>query len=499
MEKFKELGLSKDVLEVLEKKGFTEPSEIQTKAIPLAMEGKDILGGSATGSGKTLAFGSPIIEKLEPNGKVQALILTPTRELADQVANSIKDFSGKKKLNIISVYGGVSIETQIRKIPKADIIVGTPGRILDHLSRGTLYLGEVKFLVLDEVDRMFDMGFYKDVEKILRTCPDKRQTMMFSATISSDIDHLAKKYTKDPVEISVESYVDPSKLTQIYYDTPNHLKFSLLVHLLKKEKSDLIMVFCSTRRNVDFVADNLKRNGIHAMAIHGGLAQNKRTKVIDDFHGKGADVLVCTDVAARGLDIKGVSHIYNYDLPSKSEDYIHRIGRTARAGKEGKAIIILSSRDYENFRTITMNDSLNIVQKDLPKVDRVDIKMNERPRRFDRGDDRRGPNRGGDRRGPSRGGDRRGGSRYGGSSRGSSRGGDRRSSGGSRYGGGSSSGGSRHGGGSRTGGNSRYGNSRQGDRRSNSSDSRGPSRGGDRRGPRSGSRDNRKNNSRKRY
>ena len=454
MKKFEELGLTKDIIEVLEKKGFTEPSEIQTKAIPVALEGKDILGGSSTGSGKTLAFGAPIIEKLQPNGKVQAIILTPTRELAEQVAGSIKEFSGKKKLNVIAVYGGVSIETQIRKIPKADIIVGTPGRILDHLSRGTLYLGEIKFLVLDEVDRMFDMGFYKDVEKILRTCPDDRQTMMFSATISSDIDHLAKKYTKNPVEIAVKSYVDPSKLTQVYYDTPNPIKFSLLVHLLKKEKSDLIMVFCSTRRNVDFVTDNLKRNGISALAIHGGLAQNKRSRVIEEFNGKGADVIICTDVAARGLDINGVSHIYNYDLPSKADDYIHRIGRTARAGKEGKAITILSSRDYENFRTITMNDALTIVQKDLPKVDRVDIRV-DTGRRDDRGGNSRFGNSrsggrssggygnrssggGGDRRGPRSGENRRGGSSSGGRSSGGygnrSSGGDRRSSSGDRRG-----------------------------------------------------------------
>ena len=381
MKGFKELGLSKEILEVLDGLGFEEPTEIQEKAIPLALAGKDIIGGSATGSGKTLAFASPIIENLRPNRKVQALILTPTRELAEQVADSIKKFSGKKRLNILPVYGGVGIGTQIRKLPKTDIVVGTPGRILDHMERKTLTLNSIKFLVLDEVDRMFDMGFHRDVERIIERCPRERQTMMFSATISSKIDHLANKYTRDAEEISVESYVDSSKLKQVYYDTPQNLKFSLLIHLLKREKSDLVMVFCSTRRNVDFVAKNLKKSGVHAGAIHGGMPQNRRLKILNEFHGTGVNVLVCTDVAARGLDIKGVSHIYNYDLPGTSDEYIHRIGRTARAGKMGKVINILSSRDYENFSNIKMDESLSITEEKLPKLDVIWIKRETRVHR----------------------------------------------------------------------------------------------------------------------
>jgi ATP-dependent RNA helicase DeaD len=385
MEKFEKLGLSQEVLEVLKELRFEKPTEIQEKAIPLAMAGKDIIGGSATGSGKTLAFASPIIEKIKPNGTVQAIILTPTRELAEQVADSIKTFSRKKKLDVLAIYGGVSITGQIKKIPYSDIIVGTPGRILDHLERNTLGLNNVKFLVLDEVDRMFDMGFHRDVEKIISNCPKERQTMLFSATISGDIDHLAKKHTQDAVEVAVESYVDTSKLKQIYYDVQNNIKFSLLVHLLKNEKAELVMVFCNTRRNVDFVADNLKRNNIEAVAIHGGLAQNKRSRILKQFHGKNTHVLVCTDVAARGLDISGVSHVYNYDLPAASDDYIHRIGRTARAGKEGIAISLLSDRDYNNFSNIKRNDSLKIEPKEVPRVQRVEIKTN-----FDRRGDNRG-------------------------------------------------------------------------------------------------------------
>jgi len=374
MKTFAELGLRKQVLDSLNDLGFKEPTDIQEKTIPLALAGKDIIGGSATGSGKTLAFASPILENLKPNNFVQALILTPTRELAEQVSGAIENFSKNKELKVIPVYGGVSIGVQIRKLAVADVVVGTPGRILDHMQRKTLRLDHVKILVLDEVDRMFDMGFHRDVEKIINDCPEKRQTMLFSATVSSAIDHLSKKHTKNAVEISVESYVDHAKLKQIYYDVQNNMKFSLLVHLLNNEDANLIMVFCSTRRNVDFVASNLKKSKIDAMAIHGGLTQNKRSRIMSDFHGGGVHVLVCTDVAARGLDISGVSHVYNYDLPPSSDDYVHRIGRTARAGKEGIAISLLSSRDYENFSNILRNDSLKIDKKELPKFERVEVK-----------------------------------------------------------------------------------------------------------------------------
>lgn len=399
MEKFAKLGLSKKLIDVLKWHGFKEPTEIQEKAIPLALAGRDIIGGSATGSGKTLAFASPIVENLKPNRWIQALILTPTRELAEQVATSIRDFGKNKGLRVLAVYGGVKIGPQIRKLATTDVLVGTPGRILDHMGRGSLRLDSIKFLVLDEVDRMFDMGFSRDVERIISECPRRRQTMMFSATISQDIDHLSKKYTKNPAEISVRSYVDPSKLKQVYYDVPDNKKFSLLVSLLKKEDADLVMVFCNTRRNVDFIADNLIRNGINAKAIHGKIEQKKRIRVLEEFHRKGLGVLVCTDVAARGLDIKGVSHVYNYDIPHEPKDYIHRIGRTARAGKKGKAITILASRDYEKFGTMIQSKEINITSEKLPQLEIVRIKIDSgRDRnRFSQGarrnDYSRGPRR----------------------------------------------------------------------------------------------------------
>jgi len=368
---FEKLGLNQDLLKVLAGKGFVDPTEIQEKAIPLALAGKDIVAGSATGSGKTLVFASVLVEKLKANKTPQALILAPTRELVEQIADAIEEFSYKKNFNILKIYGGVDMDAQVRKVRTADIIVATPGRLLDHLRRKTLNLNNIKFLILDEVDRMFDMGFYKDVESIMRQCSKTRQTMFFSATITSNIDYFSKKYTTNPAEVSAVSYVDPSKLTQVFYDVPARMKFSLLVHLLKKEGSDLVMVFCGTRVHVDFVANNLKEQGIDAKPIHGGLSQNKRTNVLKLFHGKGVAVLVCTDVAARGLDIKGVSHVYNYDIPPTSEDYIHRIGRTARAGKEGRAINLLSDRDYNNFNNVLKNDSLNITSEELPIIEEL--------------------------------------------------------------------------------------------------------------------------------
>jgi len=379
MKTFKELGLSKEFISVLEKANITIPSEIQEKTIPLALAGKDIIGGSATGSGKTLVFASTIIENLEKNGRVQALVLTPTRELAEQIVNAMKKFSTHKRLNFLSVYGGVNIVRQINALKNTDVVVGTPGRILDHLSRRTLDLGNVKFLVLDEVDRMFDMGFQVDVQKILVKCPKERQTLLFSATISQNIDYLAKKYTNKPVEISVKSHVDASKLKQVYYDVPDGLKFSLFAHLLKHEKAKLIMVFCGTRRNVEFITKNLDNLGLNVKAIHGGMDQNKRNKVLEEFNSdRGINVLVCTDVAARGLDIRQVSHVYNYDLPKTSEEYIHRIGRTARAGDEGIAINILSSRDYNNFTNIQRDEKLEIKKMDLPFLNRIEMIRDER-------------------------------------------------------------------------------------------------------------------------
>ncbi|MBT4257789.1 DEAD/DEAH box helicase [archaeon] len=409
MKTFKELGLSESFSSNLEKMKIVVPTEIQEQAIPFLMKGEDVIGGSATGSGKTLAFGAPIIENLKPGEYVQALIMTPTRELAEQVAESIEKFASKK-LKILPVYGGTNIERQIRMIPHSDVIVGTPGRILDHLQRRTLRLDHVKFLVLDEVDRMFDMGFRNDVERIIRECPEERQTMLFSATLSADMDYLAHKYTNNPKEVVVESYVDTSKLKQTYYDVDSRDKFSLLTHFLKEEGSRLTIVFCNTRRNVDFLVNHLEDHKVLAGAIHGGMVQKKRLAVLKQFQDKEITTLICTDVAARGLDIKGVSHVYNYDLPPTKDEYIHRIGRTARAGEEGIAINILSNRDYENFGNILQDKTVKIDKAEAPRFQILRLRKLEIQRRggnFNRSSPSRGRDssrgRPGNSRGPQRG------------------------------------------------------------------------------------------------
>lgn len=349
---FENLSLSRELLIAIKKLGFDTPTEIQKISIPEIMEGKDIIGESSTGSGKTLAFGCGIVGQVIPKGGLQALVLTPTRELAEQVKESLRQISSQKNLKIIPVYGGVSINQQIKDIPKAQVVIATPGRLMDHLQRGTIDLSNIKILVLDEADRMLDMGFLEDVERIIMECPTNRQTLFFSATISRDIKRLANKYMIKPISVAAEKMVDPDKLKQVYYDIPRNMKLSLLIHLLQTENSDLAMVFCNTRNTTDYVVKNLRANNIRAIAIHGGLTQNKRLKNIKQFNDAKAGILVCTDVAARGLHIDNVSHIYNYDISNDSNDYVHRIGRTARAGESGKVINLLTERDYNNFTKI---------------------------------------------------------------------------------------------------------------------------------------------------
>ena len=381
MTKFEALGLSQPLLDAISDLGFESPSEVQEKSIPVALEGKNVFCSSETGSGKTLAFGCGIIETVNTGEGMQALVLAPTRELAEQVKDSLKKLADQKRMNIISVYGGVGIEPQIRGLQNADVVVATPGRLLDHMERKTINLSKIKILVLDEADRMFDMGFIDDVERIIKVCPTKRQTLFFSATISSDIKRLATKYMVTPVHVAAKNRVDPSKLTQVYYDITKNLKLSLLTHLLKNENAGLVMVFCNTRRTVDFVVKNLRVNKIDATAIHGGLSQNKRTRTIQSFNSAKVSVLVCTDVAARGLHIDNVSHVYNYEIPKDTKSYVHRIGRTARAGEEGKAVNILCDYDYDNFSDILRTyREFTITKLEKPYLERVIAVRNEERR-----------------------------------------------------------------------------------------------------------------------
>lgn len=379
MTTFEKFSLSQELLNTIAKMDISEPTEIQKKSIPHIMEGKDVIGESATGSGKTLAFGCAIAENVKPGEGLQALVLTPTRELAEQVKNSLRQLSRHKQLNIMPVYGGVSIEPQIQYLPRAEVVVATPGRLMDHLERKTIDISRIKILVLDEADRMFDMGFIDDVERIIRKCPKQRQTLFFSATMPPHIRGMADRHMTKPVTASAEKQVDPSKLKQVYYDVQRNMKLSLLAHLLEHEKSGLVMVFCNTKRTTDFVARNLKANGADAIAIHGGLSQNKRSRTMEAFNGAKAHVLVCTDLAARGLHIENVSHVYNYEIPKNPKDYVHRIGRTARAGEEGKAVSIIADYDYDNFsRVLSEYRGFKVEKLQKPYTERIMVRAESR-------------------------------------------------------------------------------------------------------------------------
>lgn len=382
MKNANEVTLRPELAKVIEELGFNEWTEIQTKVIPLIQQGLDVIGQSKTGSGKTVAFGFPLLEKIVHGRGLQCLILVPTRELCEQVINELKKFSKYKKINILAIYGGVSINPQIHHIPKADVVVGTPGRILDHLERGTLNFNKIKILVLDEADKMFEMGFIDDVKRIISTTPKQRQTLLFSATISSDVYDIAKHYMNNPQRIKVQSYVEENLLTQYYYNIESRDKFSLLVCLLKKEYKGLKIIFCATRDRVDQLSRNLYKQGIQSQRLHGGLSQNKRKDAIQMFHNKKTDILVASDVAARGLDIKNVSHIINYDIPKTSKEYIHRIGRTARAGSEGKVISLISPQDHDNFRRILQDPLIKVAHLKTPEFERLPF-LHQHRRMFD--------------------------------------------------------------------------------------------------------------------
>ncbi len=367
-----QLNIHTKLLAKLQEQDFKELTLIQEKCIPEILQGKDVVGQAETGSGKTLAFCLPILNTIVPGRGLQTLVLTPTRELCVQVTDVFRDYGKTLGIRTTSVYGGVSIEPQIRDIRTSEIVIGTPGRMLDHLRRRTIDLSNIRVLVLDETDKMFEMGFVDDVEDIIRHIPHQRQLLMFSATISEDVHRLARRHLNHPVIVKTQSYVDHSKLKQIYYDIyEQNQKFSLLVHLLNSNTDGLSIVFCGTRRESDAVSKNLLRQGIRASAIHGGMKQQKRSSSLDALKTQKTKVLVATDVAARGLDIKNVTHIYNYDVPKTSTEYVHRIGRTARAGAKGAAITLLTERDHDNFRRVQNNDDLQIEQADMPDFRKI--------------------------------------------------------------------------------------------------------------------------------
>ncbi|KRQ86544.1 DEAD-box ATP-dependent RNA helicase CshA [Caloramator mitchellensis] len=354
--KFIELNVSKEILRAIEELGFEEATPIQSRAIPVILEGKDVIGQAQTGTGKTAAFGIPVLEKVDSTLKsLQSIILCPTRELAVQVSEELKKLSKYKRgINVLPIYGGQSIDRQIHALKKGvQIIIGTPGRVIDHLDRGTLKLDNVKMFVLDEADEMLNMGFIEDIEYILEKTPEDKQTVLFSATIPEPILKLTKKYLKNPEYIKViHKELTVPTIEQGYFEVKEGDKIEVLSRLLDIHNPNLALVFCNTKKKVDDVVNSLQARGYLADALHGDMKQSQRDRVMSKFRNGQIDVLVATDVAARGIDVENVEMVFNYDVPQDEEYYVHRIGRTGRAGKEGRAYSFVAGKEIYKLRDI---------------------------------------------------------------------------------------------------------------------------------------------------
>lgn len=366
--KFEDFSLSKETMKAISEIGFEEPTPIQASTIPRIMSGTDIIGQAQTGTGKTAAFGIPIVEMCSKGKNSFAIILEPTRELAVQVAQEINRIGVHKRVSVLPVYGGKSIDSQIKTLKRGvDVIVGTPGRVIDHINRKTISLADIKIVVLDEADEMLNMGFIEDIETILKTTPAERQTLLFSATMPQPIMNIAKRYMKTPerIRVNTKDVVIP-KIKQVFYEVREEDKINALSKLLDVEDPQLAIVFCHTKRDVDEVAMKLGQMGYNAGALHGDFQQARRDEVMHKFKNNMLDLLIATDVAARGLDIQNVSHVINYSIPQNSEGYIHRIGRTGRAGKAGIAITFVTPREYRHLRSIERTAMTRIDKKHLP-------------------------------------------------------------------------------------------------------------------------------------
>ncbi|WNS46161.1 DEAD/DEAH box helicase [Paenibacillus sp. MMS20-IR301] len=371
MKTFAEFGLEPKVLQAITELGFEEATPIQEQAIPIALTGADMIGQAQTGTGKTAAFGIPLISKISrEDEKILALVMTPTRELAIQVAEEIGKLTRFKGLRSLAIYGGQDIGRQIRGLKKKpQIIIGTPGRLLDHINRKTIRLDDVQTIVLDEADEMLDMGFMEDIQTILKLVPEERQTMLFSATMPPNIQRLAQQFLKNPQHVSViPKQISAPLIDQAYIEVPERQKFEALSRLIDMESPDLAIVFGRTKRRVDELAEGLQKRGYSADGLHGDLSQNQRDAVMRKFRDGSIDVLVATDVAARGLDVSGVTHVINFDLPQDPESYVHRIGRTGRAGKEGTAWSFVTPREMDHLHLIERVTRHRITRKPLPTM-----------------------------------------------------------------------------------------------------------------------------------
>lgn len=378
---FSNLGLSDILLESITRVGFKKPTPIQEAAIPALMAGEDIIGQAQTGSGKTAAFGLPIIDQIAENDRrIQALILTPTRELAIQVSDALHNYGQHKGIQTLAIYGGQAYERQFRGLQRGvHIVVGTPGRVMDHMRRGTLKLDDLRFFVLDEADEMLDMGFVDDIETILKEVPEDRQTALFSATMPQRIANLANTYLRDPKRISVRGKeMTVAEINQTSYEFPRGKKVEALARILEAENPASAIIFCRTKRNVDELGESLLQRGLPVETLHGDLSQVQRDRVMRRFRNGQAQILIATDVAARGLDIPEVSHVINYDVPESHETYVHRIGRTGRAGRTGEAITLVSPREFRWLRQVERTTRATIEPKRLPSQEDVNARRREK-------------------------------------------------------------------------------------------------------------------------
>ncbi len=376
LEKFENLGLSREVVRAIEAMGFEEMTPIQARAIPCVLKGKDIIGQAQTGTGKTLAFGIPILETINPKiKKIQALILCPTRELAIQVAEELQTVSKfKRDVSILAVYGGQPIDRQIRVLRNgAHIIIGTPGRTIDHINRGTLKLDAVRMVVLDEADEMLNMGFIDDVETILKKTPAERQTLLFSATMPKPILNLTRKYQREPEHVQiVHKQLTVPNVEQFYLEVKESVKLDALCRLIDVYGFKSSLVFCNMKRRVDEVVMHLEARGYPALGLHGDMSQPQRTRAMGKFKKNISEILVATDVAARGIDVENIEAVFNYDVPQDEEYYVHRIGRTARAGRKGIAFTFVTGTDIYQLREIESYASTKITRKPIPTLTDVE-------------------------------------------------------------------------------------------------------------------------------
>lgn len=372
---FDDLDLSDDVVRAVKKVGFETPSPIQAATIPTLAQGRDVVGLAQTGTGKTAAFALPILSRLDRSQKKpQALVLSPTRELALQVADAFQEFADHLGgVHVLPIYGGQSYGIQLSGLRRgAHIVVGTPGRVIDHLERGSLDLSELKYLVLDEADEMLNMGFQEDVERILADTPEHKQTALFSATMPASIRRLSKQYLEDPREVTIKSQQRTAdNIHQQYLLVNHHYKLDALTRILEVTEFDAMIMFARTKQNTEELAEKLRARGFSAAAINGDMAQNQRERTVDQLRDGRLDILVATDVAARGLDVERISHVVNYDIPHDTESYVHRIGRTGRAGRSGEAILFVTPRERRLLRSIERATKSSIEEMQLPTVDEV--------------------------------------------------------------------------------------------------------------------------------